>query len=186
VGKSADRGYSVQLQQDKWPQAETTGSVLRPPTVAYADTLVDLVDVEVQLEAEFDPDLQDFDGSVSARPCARPHRVDDDFDALQPDDLGARFLARATQAPSAAEEEQAGAGEFDDSSAPWEWSQVSGEQLGPDGSAVMSEASLNASRTAADDEEVPSVDPLSVPIDVDVPAEVWDVEIASTERGTRE
>lgn len=132
---------------DKWPQPESTGTVLEPPASDSRDFFVEALDASVALEAEYDDDLQDFDGGVSARPAAHPHHDDEEDDALTADDLGARFLSRATEAPRFEDEP-----DIELTVAPWEWSSTDSQRLGEDRAAALSEASLNASRSPNDEE----------------------------------
>jgi hypothetical protein len=180
IGQTSDMSYSAQLRQDKWPQPDTTGTVLEPPAYDPRDFFVEALDAPVALEAEYDDDLQDFDGGVSARPAAHPHNDDEEDDGMTADDLGARFLSRATEAPRFEDEP-----DLELTMAPWEWSSTDSQRLDEDRASALSEASLNASRSPNDEELVVTEEeePLSIPIDVEVPPEVWDTSALSEKRG---
>ncbi|HEX2730571.1 MAG TPA: hypothetical protein VHM70_03165 [Polyangiaceae bacterium] len=175
VGLSADPATNGQLQQDKWPQPDTTGAILKPPVQATDGILIETPEFEIPLEGEFDEDIQDLDGGVSARPAAHLRSASNDDDGYSsPDDLGSEFLARATQAPRVE----------GDVEGPWDWASGPDERLGLDGSGVLSEAGYNVRHMPNDDGNVPSVDgePLSEPPEVDIPREVWDASILSEQR----
>jgi hypothetical protein len=153
VGHTADRSYDWQLQQDKLPQPDTTGTILKTSTEWREPVIIEAAALEIPLEAQYDVTLQDLDGGVSARPTAHPHELSDPnegYDALSPDDLGAQFLARATQSPRAEDEME------DD---PWDRAEAR-EHLGS--------------------ELEPLSEPIDV--DVDVPRDVWDAPLPPEQR----
>jgi hypothetical protein len=58
------------------------------------------------VESERHQRLQEFDGGVSARPAEQWHDSREAYDAANPEDLGAEFLARAVQVPLEEDEER--------------------------------------------------------------------------------
>jgi hypothetical protein len=163
IGQTADRSYNEQLQHDKWPQPETSGTMLVPPESNLNGVSIEDGALEFALEAEYDDDLQDVDGGVSARPTEYPPNLSQHYDAVSPDDLGAEFLSRAAQSPRAEDER----------TDPWDF--IGAIDPGVDSTAVVSERDFEVPEMPNEEQPEAVSEPGSIQIDVDVPSEVWDV-----------
>lgn len=155
VGRSADTEYGPHLLKDKLVQRDTTGGVLEEPNTRSGFSQVDSEQAYLDIEVDFD-DLDRPTGEQTVGLMEHPAQANDGYDAIEPEDMGTTFLARATQAGPLGSDDP-----IDD------LAEIPSTEPMP----MVSEASDQAA-LSPDDRDPRSRNPLSD--DDDVPRDVWD------------
>lgn len=132
LGQSADPGIDYRLSHAKLPQPDSTGAALHRSETSAG------------VHSEGTPDFEEntTDPMLTAQPMHERPLLDDAYDALAPDDLGAEWLARATEASSSGPDD-----DFAEAQP--------AELLYEVGMAIVSEGSLNAA--SADELEAQAI-----------------------------